>query len=188
MRQRVLVVDDDGSFAQAYVTALIGLGFEAKFATSGTRALAIAKADGPFDILSLDLALSDEDNPESIFAQVKGFLPAIKLAIVTGQERMIETYKTLVGKAQILVRKKGSSDTANTNAIAREVSSLVQALPRSRVAVDRHIAGTLVCACVLGVLCLVSCNPCVRFVAAFCGTILAAEVAYVMYSDRQNRK
>ncbi|MHA1565394.1 MAG: response regulator transcription factor [Alphaproteobacteria bacterium] len=75
----VLVVDDDGAYAQAIVTYLERQGVEAVAAESGEAAVSLARRDHPAVIL-LDIGLPDMDGMEvAVLVQEATYHPRIIL-------------------------------------------------------------------------------------------------------------
>ncbi len=82
VEKRILVVDDDRLIREMTREALIPEGFAVSTATSGTEALRLLDADGPFDIVFTDLSMREMDGLE-LLERIKRQHPKTDVIVLT---------------------------------------------------------------------------------------------------------
>jgi CheY-like chemotaxis protein len=103
--RRILVVDDDAGNRET-LTELLGLsGHDVTAADSGKEALAlVGRADRPFDVALVDLAMPDMDGAE-LARLLRARDPALRIALVTGWEPSAVDGHTEPGLIEAIFRK-----------------------------------------------------------------------------------
>jgi DNA-binding response OmpR family regulator len=79
---RILVVDDETELVEALVERLELRGFQARGATSGREAVAVAR-ENTFDVAVVDLKMPGMDGLQTI-RQLRGTQPDLKCVLLTG--------------------------------------------------------------------------------------------------------
>jgi two-component system OmpR family response regulator len=120
MSYRILVVDDEPDLAEALVEYLERLGHRAESLPDG-KALDMALARGPADLVLLDLRLPGEDGHE-ILARLK---PARDLAVI-----LVSGHAELVDRVTAL--EMGADDVLAKPVDLREMAARVEAVLRGR--------------------------------------------------------
>jgi two-component system OmpR family response regulator len=120
MSYRILVVDDEPDLAEALVEYLERLGHRAESLADG-KALDMALARGPADLVLLDLRLPGEDGHE-ILARLK---PARDLAVI-----LVSGHAELVDRVTAL--EMGADDVLAKPIDLRELAARVEAVLRGR--------------------------------------------------------
>jgi len=82
-RARVLVVDDESAICELTRRLLSRHGFDVHVADSGTAALAVLAAEGPFDLLLTDVVMPGMSGPELAVAATAAD-PALRVQLMSG--------------------------------------------------------------------------------------------------------
>ncbi|MGZ3427673.1 MAG: response regulator, partial [Polyangia bacterium] len=103
--RRILVVDDDAGNRET-LTELLGLsGHDVVAAENGQDALArVARAERPFDVALVDLAMPDMDGVE-LARLLRARDPALRIALVTGWEPSAVDAHAETGLIEAIFRK-----------------------------------------------------------------------------------
>jgi two-component system OmpR family response regulator len=129
---RVLVVDDEVNIAELLAMALRYEGWQVSMAHSGTRAVAMAKADRP-DAVVLDVMLPDFDGME-VLRRMRGHHPGVPVLFLTARDAVEDRVAGLTAGGDDYVTKPFSLE---------EVVARLRALKRRAGAADRRTASVL---------------------------------------------
>lgn len=84
MKPKVLITDDDPAVRQALGHVLDEEGYQIVLAASGDEALQLLVADGPFDIMLLDLNMAGKSGWD-IFERVTALNPLLPVVLITAR-------------------------------------------------------------------------------------------------------
>jgi two-component system OmpR family response regulator len=129
---RVLVVDDEVNIAELLAMALRYEGWQVSMAHSGTKAVAMAKADRP-DAVVLDVMLPDFDGVE-VLRRMRGHHPDVPVLFLTARDAVEDRVAGLTAGGDDYVTKPFSLE---------EVVARLRALMRRAGAADRRTASVL---------------------------------------------
>lgn len=101
---RILVVDDEALMRRATARALTAGGFDVVTAGTMDEALA-AFGDGPFDVVILDLALSEDAEPAANLAALRGRSPGVAVVVSSGNHARSEIDRLLAAGAASFLPK-----------------------------------------------------------------------------------
>lgn len=101
---RILVVDDEALMRRATARALTAGGFDVVTAGTMDEALA-AFGDGPFDVVILDLALSEDAEPAANLAALRRRSPGVAVVVSSGNHARSEVDRLLAAGAASFLPK-----------------------------------------------------------------------------------
>ncbi|NCS66333.1 MAG: two-component system response regulator [Hydrogenophilales bacterium CG03_land_8_20_14_0_80_62_28] len=133
-RWRILVVDDDASFAAALVQALSRRGYVATAASDPADALALAEVDPP-DAAVLDLKLAAESGL-GLISPLKALRPEMRILLLTGYASIATAVEAIKLGATHYLAKPADADEILA-ALGRKAGDAAILPPNDPMSVDR---------------------------------------------------